>query len=79
MRRDTGPGSRLARVVAAALVCAVVIVAVVPAGIPVRAQSDGGTAGPGGSAGDDRRCLPDGGRDLTVGDGDPRIDLTIHT
>ena len=79
MRRDSGPGSRLARVVAAALVCAVVVVAVVPAGAPVRAQSDAGTAGPRGVGGGERRCLPDGGRNLTIGDGDPHIDLTIHT
>jgi hypothetical protein len=78
MRRDTGPGSRLARVVAVALVCAVVV-AVVPAGTPVRAQSDAGTVGSGGPDASERRCLPDGGRNLTIGDGDPHIDLTIHT
>ncbi len=78
MRRDSGPGSRLARVVAVALVCAVVV-AVVPAGTPVRAQSDAGTAGAGGPDPSERRCLPEGGRNLTIGDGDPHIDLTIHT
>ena len=75
MCRDPGPGTRLARVVAVALACVVVLTAVVPAGAPVRAQSDGGTA----AAADERRCLPDGGRDLTIGDGNPHIDVTIHT
>jgi len=76
MPRDPGRGSRVARVVAVALACVVVLTAVVPAGAPVRAQSEGGTAdAPAG----DRRCLPDGGRDLTIGDGNPHIDVTIHT
>lgn len=74
MRRTPGSWSRLARVVATVvLVAAVTMVAVVPATTPVRAQSgDAAAAG-------DRRCLPDGGRDLTIGDGNPHIDVTIHT
>lgn len=76
MRCDPGSGHRLVRVVVVALVCAVALTAVVPAATPVRAQSGAGTVD--GAAGD-RRCLPDGGRDLTIGDGDPHIDLTIYT
>ena len=79
MHGDPDSGSRPARVVAVVLVCVVVLAAVAPAVAPVRAQSDDGTAGPAGSAGDERRCLPEGGRNLTIGDGDPHIDLTIHT
>ncbi|MBB6645595.1 DUF7332 family protein [Halobellus ruber] len=76
MRRGSDSGSRPLRVAAVALVCALVLAAVVPASVPVRAQSDAGTAD---AAADDRRCLPDGGRNLTIGDGNPHIDLTIHT
>jgi hypothetical protein len=57
------------------LACAVVVTALAPAATPVRAQSDGGTA----DAAGDRRCFPDGGRNLTIGDGNPHIDVTIHT
>jgi hypothetical protein len=53
-----------------------VLTAVVPASAPVRAQSDAGTAD---TAAGERRCLPDGGRNLTIGDGNPHIDVTIHT
>ncbi len=76
MRRDPGHGSRLARLGVVALVCVVVAAALIPAATPVRAQSDTGTAD---AAEGDRRCLPDGGRDLTIGDGNPHIDVTIHT
>lgn len=78
MRRDSGSGGRLGRVAVVVLACAVVAAAVVPAVAPVRAQSDG-DAGSAGTAEDERRCLPDGGRDLTIGDGDPHIDVTVHT
>jgi hypothetical protein len=65
---------RLTRtLVTVVLVAAITLTAVVPATAPVRAQS--GDAAPA----DDRRCLPDGGRDLTIGDGNPHIDVTIHT
>ena len=74
MRRIPDPWSRLARVVATiVLVGAITLTAVVPATTPVRAQS--GDA----AAADDPRCLPDGGRDLTIGGGNPHIDVTIHT
>jgi hypothetical protein len=76
MRRDPGPRGRLTRAVVIVLACAVVATAVAPAAIPVRAQSDGGTAD---AAADDRRCFPDGGRDLTIGDGNPHINVTVHT
>jgi len=76
MRRDPGPGSRVARLAVVVVVCVVALAAVVPAATPVRAQSDAGSAD---AAAGDRRCLPDGGRDLTIGDGDPHIDVTIHT
>lgn len=55
------------------LVGAITLTATVPATTPVRAQS--GDA----AATDDRRCLPDGGRDLTIGDNNPHINVTIHT
>ena len=58
------------------MVGAVVVAGVVPAVAPVRAQADAGTAE---TTADDRRCLPDGGRDLSIGDGNPHIDVTIHT
>ena len=73
MRRNSGP-ERVGRVVAVVLVCVIMVGGAVPATTPVRAQSDGGAA-----ASDDRRCLPDDGRDLTIGDGNPHIDVTIHT
>ena len=76
MRRDLGLGNRAARVVVVVLACAVVLTGVIPAAAPVRAQSDAGTAD---AAAGDRRCFPDGGRDLTIGDGNPHIDVTIHT
>jgi hypothetical protein len=76
MRRDIGSGTRLARAAAVVLACAIVITAVAPLATPVRAQSDGGTAD---AAADDRRCFPDGGRDLTIGDGNPHLDVTVHT
>ena len=75
MRRDPATASRLARVVAVVLTCVVVVTAVAPAATPVRAQSD---AGPTDGTGD-QRCFPDGGRDLTIGDGNPHIDVTVHT
>ena len=76
MRSSSGPGSRAARAVVVVLVCVVVVAGVVPAVAPVRAQSDAGTAE---TTADDRRCLPDGGRDLSIDDGNPHIDVTIHT
>lgn len=76
MRRDPGSRRRVARVLVVAVVCAVALTAVVPGATSVRAQSDAGTAN---AATGDRQCLPDSGRDLTVGDGNPHIDLTIHT
>jgi len=76
MRRAPGSRSRVARIAVLVLVCAVALTALVPAATPVRAQSDAGTAD---AAAGDRQCLPDGGRDLTIGDGNPHIDVTIHT
>ncbi len=63
--------ARLSLVTIFILVASVLMVA------PVGAQSsDGGSAG---SASGDQRCLPDGGQNLTVGDGNPHIDMTLHT
>ena len=76
MRRDIGSGTRLARAAAIVLACAIVITTAAPLATPVRAQSDAGAAG---AAADDRRCFPDGGRDLTIGDGNPHLDVTVHT
>jgi len=60
------------RFVAAALVCSLVVAGVAPAA----AQSDGGA---GASGSDEPRCFPPGGHDLTIGDGNPHINVTIHT
>ena len=76
MRRESGSGGRLARAAAIALACAVVITVVAPVATPVRAQADGGTAD---SAAGDGRCFPDGGRNLTIGDGNSHLDVTVHT
>jgi len=72
MRRDPDP-ERVRRVALVAFVCAITVTAAVVATTPARAQSDGSTAA------EDRRCLPDDGRDLTIGDGNPHIDVTVHT
>lgn len=74
MRRIPESWYRLSRVVITIiLVGAITLTATVPATTPVRAQSDDAATT------DDRRCLPDGGRDLTIGDNNPHIDVTIHT
>jgi hypothetical protein len=58
--------------VAAALVCSLVAVGAAPAA----AQADGS-----GNTGQiaERQCFPSGGHDLTIGDGNPHIDVTVHT
>ncbi|QCC47480.1 DUF7332 family protein [Halobellus limi] len=71
-RRGT---SALARLVVVALVCSLVVAAVPPAA----AQSDGDGGGGAAPDADERRCFPAGGHDLTVGDGNPHIDVTVHT
>ena len=76
MRRDSGPGSPAARAVAVVLASIVLVAGMIPVVAPVRAQSDAGTAD---TAAGDRQCLPDGGRDLSIGDGNPHINVTIHT
>ncbi|MFD1600768.1 DUF7332 family protein [Halobellus rarus] len=65
------------RLLVVALVCSVVVaVAAVP---PAAAQS-GDTDGSGSAAEtDERRCFPADGHDLTVGDGNPHINVTVHT
>jgi hypothetical protein len=71
-RRGT---SVFVRLLAVALVCSVVVAAVPPA-----AAQSGGPEGSGAAAGaDERRCFPAGGHDLTVGDGNPHINVTVHT
>mgnify|MGYP006287501341 CR=1 FL=1 len=50
------------------------------AATPAAAQSSGGDGSTAGGAGaDERRCFPDGGHDLTIGDGNPHINVTVHT
>ena len=47
---------------------------------PVAAQSSGGDGSTaGGTDTNERRCFPDGGHDLTIGDGNPHINVTVHT
>jgi len=61
------------RLVVVALVCSVIV-----AGVPlVTAQSSETGSGDNGS--DERRCFPSDGHDLTVGDGNPHINVTVHT
>ncbi|GGI99234.1 hypothetical protein GCM10008995_06470 [Halobellus salinus] len=76
MRRDISSGTRLTRTAVVLLTCAMVVAAVAPLAAPVRAQSDAGTAD---AAADDQRCFPDSGRDLTIGDGNPHLNVTVHT
>ncbi|WP_144902739.1 DUF7332 family protein [Halobellus captivus] len=67
-----GLAVRLALV--AALVASVAAVGVAPAA----AQSGDASTGSD-PAGEAQRCFPSGGHDLTIGDGNPHIDVTVHT
>ncbi|RLM57581.1 hypothetical protein DVK02_07445 [Halobellus sp. Atlit-31R] len=60
-----------------AIFAALLVVGSAVAAVPVAAQSSGDAgAAP---AADDRRCFPDSGYDLTIGDGNPHINVTVHT
>jgi len=64
-----------------AIFAAVLVVgSLLVAATPVAAQSSGGDGSvAGGAETDERRCFPDGGHDLTIGDGNPHINVTVHT
>jgi hypothetical protein len=74
--RSRGPTftATVARLLVAALVCSLVVAGVAP----VAAQSGGGAAAAA-SASDGSRCFPSGGHDLSIGDGNPHINVTVHT
>ncbi|MFB6090227.1 MAG: hypothetical protein ABEJ97_04135 [Halobellus sp.] len=67
------PSRRVLAVLAAVAVCSSLAFAGLPA---VAAQSDGTD---GAATTDAERCFPPGGHDLSVGSGDPHIDVTVHT
>ncbi|MGQ4556998.1 DUF7332 family protein [Halobellus sp. GM3] len=75
MRRRGHPS---ATVVARLLVALALVVSAVGAAslaaAPVAAQSTGDSGADG-----ERRCFPGDGHDLTIGDGNPHIDVTVHT
>jgi hypothetical protein len=74
MDRRSG-STDITRLLAVALVCAVVV-----AGVPPASAQSGETGGSdAGGAAQERRCFPDGGYDLRIGDGNPHIDVTVHT
>ncbi|WP_049987768.1 DUF7332 family protein [Halobellus rufus] len=62
------------------LVVALVASAAAVGTAPALAQSDDASSGTDRPTdADDRRCFPDGGHDLAIGDGNPHIDVTVHT
>ena len=62
-----------------ALVVALVASAAMVGVVPAAAQSGDSSTDSERSADDERRCFPAGGHDLTIGDGNPHINVTIHT
>ncbi|WP_336025476.1 DUF7332 family protein [Halobellus salinisoli] len=74
MSRRLSIAVRLALVIA--LVASVATVGIAP----VTAQSgDSSTGSESTEEADDRHCFPGGGHDLGIGDGNPHIDVTVHT
>ncbi|WP_311174050.1 DUF7332 family protein [Halobellus ordinarius] len=47
--------------------------------VPVGAQTTEDSSGDSTSTTDERRCFPPGGHDLSIGDGNPHINVTVHT
>lgn len=66
---------------AVCLLLAVVLVtsAVGAAAVPAEAQTTADSSGDSTSTTDERRCFPSGGHDLSIGDGNPHINVTVHT
>jgi len=62
-----------------ALVVALVASAAMVGVVPAAAQSGDSSTDSERSADDERRCFPAGGHDLTIGDGNPHIDVSVHT
>lgn len=73
MRRDDSESRIAGGGLVIALTCALALAAIVPAAAPARGQADDPATS------DNRRCFPGGGWDLTVGSGNPHMNLTIHT
>ena len=63
----------------AVLTVLTLVTALALAGTPVAAAQSGDGGSNAGAGDDTRRCFPPGGYDLTVGDGNPHINVTIHT
>ncbi|MFB6092984.1 MAG: hypothetical protein ABEK02_08250 [Haloquadratum sp.] len=76
MRTPRNPSQRRAVAVVAALA---VCFSLALAGLPAAAAQSSGGEGGATTGGAERRCLPEGGHDFTIGDGNPHINLTIHT